>query len=234
MARREFANTQGIFQQDAETHAGGIPHQHQSRDQRWSESDDEYTARMNNGHSRPSESREDLTPPYSDHHRHHGGRGMLRNGRSNQISEEGGRLDYVTNSSGHGERAASPYWNHIDSSEDDGESENAPLESGRYVNRRQWDADHQWDPSSDESSGNANEEVSQGHRHSISQTRNVAHHRQASGDDDSDREVPRVRSRQNAGSRRSHQGSLAGRGDHTVREGPRRQNPRQGRRQGHH
>ena len=220
--RRQFANTR-VIHQDAET---------QADDQRWSESDDEYTAHMNNDHSRPSESREDLAPPYYDDHRHRCGREMLQSYRSNHFSEDGGRPGYGTNSSGRGERAASRYWNHVDSSEDDGESENVLLESGYYVNRRQWDADHLWYPSSDESSGYASEEVSQGHRHSISQTRNVTHHRQASEDDDSDREG--VRSGQNAESRRSYRGSLAGRGDHTVREGARRQNARQGRRQDHH
>ena len=206
----------------------------QSRDQRWSESDDEYTARMNNGRSRPSESGEDPTLPDSDHHRHHGGRGMLHNDRSSHSSEQRGRLAYVTNSSGHGEREDSFYKNHIDSSGDDEESDNVLLEDPRYVNRRQWDADHDWEPSSDESSDHAREEVSQGHRHSNFRTRNVTHHSQASEDDDSDRDVPRVRGGRNARSRPSHRGSLAGRGDHTIRAGPRHQNLQQGRRQRHH
>ena len=180
---------------------------------------------MNNGHSPPSESEEDLTLPNFGHHPHHGRREMSQNDRSNHTSEQREPLACVTNSSGHGERGASSYWAHVDSSEDDGESENVRLEDRRLVNRRQWDADHAWDPSSDESSDYTSEEVSQEHRHPNFRTRNVTHHSQASEDDDSDRDVPRVRGGQNAGSRPNHRGSLAGRGDHTIRERARHQNP---------
>ena len=189
---------------------------------------------MKNRHSRPSESREAYTLRNTGHHRHRSGRATLRNDRSNNTSEPEERLAYMTNNSGHGERAASPHGDHIDTSADDGESENVLLESGRYVNRKQWDADHEWDPSSGESSDDANKEVSQGHHHSISQTRRVTNQRQASEDDDPNRGAPRVRGGRDTGSRRGQRGSLAGRGDHLVRERPRRQNPRQGRRQGRH
>ena len=120
---------------------------------------------------------------------------MLRNDQSSHTSEQGERLAKKTNSSGHGEPAASRHGDHVDSSGDDEDSDNVLLESGHYENRKKWDEAHQWKPSSDEPSACANKEVSRRHRRSINQTRNVTHQRQASEDDDPDRGEPRVRVR---------------------------------------
>ena len=119
-------------------------------------------------------------PPYSEHDQHVAGGDMLPNEHFNLYPDEGGRAVYITDSSGRreryvendrGERVPWPLPDHIDSSDDgDGDSDMAHLESGRIIPRSEWEADHEWYPSSDEPSSDDTDAECLSHRYPMPRT----------------------------------------------------------------
>ena len=266
MSRREAPYAPREIE-DMEIHqADGNFRQHPSLRRRWSETDDEYSARMYHSGSLAAQSRQDDvhqattripgygTDPYGEPYYppppyHHGdgdlGEGeMLPDYFFNMHPDGLGRPDYVTDSSGRreryiidgrGERVAWPLPDHVDTSDDDEDSDMVHLESGRIMRRSEWEADHQWEPSSEEPSDGSDEEFPQRRRSPMPQTR--ANPYATSERERRDREAARIRNGYGAGARRGRRESHARYGEqfhYAVRGRPRRQDPRQGRRQGHH
>ena len=230
--------------------------------QRWSETDEEYFARMDYGHPRPAESRQggvhqetypgyssdeyDQPPPYYERDE------VLSRGVPSQndflATFHGGRRpDCVTDRTDrrdrydrdeHGERGARASQDYVDSSEDDGESYMIPLESGRPMPRHRWEANHQWDASSGDSAYDTDEEVAQRRRGPMPQRRNnpYAEHGRR------DREAARMRNANGGGARRGRGENYRAYGEQShnmesynlAREMPRRRNSRRGRHQGRH
>ena len=119
MSRRESSYGARLIEdmeiRRAALRAAGNPRQHPSLTRRWSESDDEYDARVHDGHPRPAESRQDGVnqattwipgyntddygapwvppPPYSERDRDLGGGEMLPNHHFNLYPGGGRRAD---------------------------------------------------------------------------------------------------------------------------------------------
>lgn len=232
MSRREFP----YAYEDMENRRANVnPRQHPSLTRRWSESDDEYFARVHEDYPRPAESRQDgvnqaatrmqgytpddfgvpryAPPPYSERDHDFGRAEFLRSQHLNLNPEEGRGGNYVTDSSGRreryimdsrGVRVAWPFQDHVDSSADDEDSDMVHLESGRFIPRREWEGDREWEYSSEEPSDDTDEEFYQRRRLPMRQ-RNAQRQRD-------DREVARIRGGYSAGARRSGRRSHAGYG----------------------
>ena len=266
MPRREVPYAPRVIE-DMEIHqADGNLRQDRSLPRRWSESDDEYFARMHNGDPHPAESRQDGVnqattwipgystnaygepylppPPYYERDGDLGGGEMLPDHLFNIYPDGGRRPDYVTDSSGRreryiidgrGERVAWPLPDHVDISDDDEDSDVVRLESGRVIPRSEWEAEHQWEPSSGEPSDDTDEEYSQRHRSPMPQTRTGPYW--TSERERHDREAARIRSGHSAGARRSRRESHPGYGQqshHMVRERPGHRDRRPARNSDHH
>ena len=193
--------------------AGRLYHSYPSRPD-WSDSeDDDLDQSPTRGPSyNPHGEPHSPAPPYSEHDRHLNEGEPLPNSRFNLNPGEGGRPAYITDSSGRreryiidggGERVLWPYPDHVDSSDDDGESEMIHLESGTVIPRAEWDAHHPWYPSSDESLDDTDVEVSQIFRDPLTETRNATAHRSHLTERGSIQESPRDQSRNSAESRHS-------------------------------
>ena len=266
MSRREVPYAPRVTE-DMEIHqADGNFQQNPSLRRRWSETDDEYFARIYYSRSLAAESRQDgvnqeatwipgystdpygepyLPPPAYDERDNDLGEGeRLPNYLFNMYPNEGHRPDYVTDSTGRreryiiderGERVAWPLPDHVDTSDDDEDSDMVHLESGRVIPRSEWEADHQWEPSSEEPSDGSDEEFSQRHRSSIPQSRTRPY--STSAREYHDREVARIRSGYTAGARRSRWEShprYSERFHHMARERSRPRDRRPGRNSGHY
>ena len=158
-------------------------------------------------------------PPYTEYNTNRGGGEVLANDRSNPYPAEGWRTEYDTYRSGRRERYVTaerdkrvlwPFADHENSSDDgDGDPDMIHLDSGRILPRSEWEANHQWEPSSDEPSDNTNREASQSHRHALPRTR--GHPTRPSEHGESGGEVPRGRSGHSTGLRHRRRQSPAGR-----------------------
>ena len=266
MSRREIPYAPRVIDGMEFHQADGNLRQIPSLPRRWSESDDEYFARMHYSDSRPAESRQDGVhqertwipgysadpygvpylppPPYHERDGDLGGGEMLPNHLFNIYPYGERRPDYVTDSSGRreryvidgrGERVAWPLPDHVDTSDDDEDSDVVRLESGRIMPRSEWEADHQWEPSSDEPSDDTDEDYYQRHRSPVPQTRTSPY--STSERERRDREAARIRSGHSAGARHSRQESHPRYGEqfhHVVRERPRYRFRRPGRNPGRH
>ena len=260
MSRRDIPYASGFIEEMENYQADGHLRQDRFHPRRWSESDDEYSARMHSGHSQPTEPRHDSVhramnyfpgystsvdgespPPYYERDDHLGGGEVLPDYYPFNMYPNGGRPDYVTDSSGRrdrfvrderGERVAWPLPDHVDTSDDDSGSDMVHLESGRVLPRSEWEADHSWEPSSEEPS---DEEFSQRRRSPMPQTRTSAY--STPERERHDREVARIRGGHGAGAgrgrRESHQGYGA-HSRHNFQERHRRWYGRLGRSSGHH
>lgn len=256
MSRREVPYAPEMHQAD------GNLQQNPSLPRRWSESDDEYSARVYYSRSL-AESRQngvnqettwipgsstdphgepDLPPPpYYERDDDLGGGEILPNYLFNIYLNGTLRPDYVTDSSGRreryiiderGERVAWPLPDHVDTSEDDEDSDMVHLESGRIIPRSEWEADHPWEPSSEEPS---DEEFSERHRSPMPQARTSAY--STSARERHNREVARIRSGYSPEARRSQREShprYGGQLHHMTRDRPRHRDRRLGRSSGHH
>lgn len=249
MPRRGHTDADRVFHRDTEPQAGESLRDCRSVEQRLSNYSEEGSGRRffdpeeeildqasddRHGH-RYNEYGEPQSPPppYSEHDQHVGEGGILPNERFNLYPGEGGRAVYITDSSGRreryvennrGERVPWPLPDHIDSSDDsDGDSDMVHLESGRIIPRSEWEADHEWYPSSDEpSSDDTDAEYSQSHRYPMPRTttppywtpeHELLHH-----------EVPRIRNGHSPAFRRSGRQRQSGRerrSHHSARERPR-------------
>ena len=226
MSGREVRDVSRVIE-DMEIHqADGNLRQRTSLPRRWSESDDEYSARMHNGYSHPAESRQDGVhqgttfipdpyggpylppPPYHERDDDLGGGDTLPNYLFNIYPSGGRRSDYVTDSSGRweryntderGKRVAWPLPDFVDISDDDEDSDVVHLESGRVIPRSQWEADYQWEASSEEPSDGTDKEFFQPQRSPMPQTRTSAH--LTSEREGHDREVARIRNGYSVGAR---------------------------------
>ena len=261
MSRREVPYAENM----ANHQADGNLRQNPSLRRRWSESDDEYFARTYYSRSLAESRQDDVhqettripgssTNPYGEPYLpppsyHEGDRDlgegeMLPNYLFNMHPNGLGRPDYVTDSSGRreryiidgrGERVAWPLPDHVDTSDDDEDSDMVHLESGRVIPRSEWEADHQWEPSSEEPSDGTDEEFPQRHRSTMPQTRTNPY--ATSERERRDREASRIRRVYGAGARRGRRESQARYGEqfhHVVRERPPHRDRRPGRNSGHH
>ena len=264
MSRREVHYAPRLIEGMEIHQAGGNLQQNPSLRRRWSESDDEYLARMQYSHSHPAEAMQDgvhqrttwipgystdpygepyLSPPPYDERDNDLGEGEMLPNYLFNIYPNGGRPDYVTDSTGRreryiiderGERVAWPFPDHVDTSDDDEGSDMVHLESGRVIPRSEWEADHQWEPSSEEPSDGSDEEYSPRHRSPMPQSRTSAY--LASERERHDREVARIRSGYSAGARRSRREShprYSERFHHMARERSRHRDRQPGRNSSH-
>ena len=183
-------------------------------------------------------------PPYYERDDDLGGGETLPNHLFNMYPNGGRQPDYVTDSSGRreryiidgrGERVAWPLPDHVDTSDDDEDSDMVRLESGRVIPRSEWGADHEWEFSSEEPSDDTDEEFFQRRRSQMPQMRTSAY--STSERERRDREVASIRSGHSAGARRGHREShpgFRGQSHHLVQERPRYRHRRPGRSSGHH
>ena len=246
--------------------AYGNLQQRPSLTQRWSETDEEYFARVHYDLPRPAQSRQGGVdqetnwipsydtngygephyppPPYNERDEDFGGGEALPNHLFNIYPGGERRPDYETDSTGrrecyitdeHGDRVAWPFHDHVDTSDDDEESDMVHLESGRLIPRSEWERDHPWEASSDDPSDGTEEESLQRRRAPMPQTRNRPN--SASERQRRDRKAARIRTRNSARASRGRRETQRGYGERAYnagREMPRRQNCRQGRHQRHH
>ena len=176
-------------------------------------------------------------PPYSppDSEQGHGLREdrVWSNDRVNLYPGEGGRPEYVTDSTGRreryvidgfGRRVPWPYADRENSSYNgDEDPDMIYLESGRVLPRAQWEAEHPTEYSSDGSVEGENQDAHQSDHGGPRPTRDTTPRHWNSDNDDSDREIPRPRGEHRARSRQSGRQSLAGRGGrfgHEIGERP--------------
>ena len=206
------------------TQASGRRQYRQVVSPHWSDSEEEVLNQASNSRCgyRYNEYGEPQSPPPPYSEQDHGldGGQTLSSSRVNLYPGEGGRPDYVTDSSGRreryiinerGERVPWPFPDHENSSDDgDGDPNMMHMESGRVIPRSEWEADHSMEYSSDEPSDDRDREVYQNHHSPMNRTRDRTPSRWTSGSDDCDREIPRVRRGHSAGSRHSGRQSLAG------------------------
>ena len=113
------------------------------------------------------------------------------------------------------------------------------LESGRVLPRSQWEARPTVEYSSEGPSDDTDGQVSQNHRRPMPQAGSRTPRHWSSEDESglSERESPRVESRYSAKARYRGRQSLAGRGGrlrHRTGERRRHEDPKPGRRSGHH
>ena len=243
--------------------------QYPSLTRRWSESDDEYFARVSNGPPLPAESRlhganqsvpwitgyytnrhgepYEPPPPYRERDGDLGGdlfRGEILPNHHFNLYPNGGRRDYVTDSSGRreryiidgrGERVVWPFPDNVDTSGDDEDSDMVHLESGRIIPRSEWEADHPWEPSSEEPSDDTDDEFYQRRRLPMPRTRTSLY--ATSERERHDREVARTRTGYSTGARRGRRESHPRHGGQSydlARERLRHRYHRPGRSSGHH
>ena len=210
-----------MLSQDEVFRAAGRRQHRQTVGPSWSDSEEEGSPSQSSNHGQDhsvNEYGEPLSPPppYSGQDQ------VWSNDRVNLYPGEGGRAEYVTDSSGRreryvidgfGHRVPWPFVDRENSSYNGEEDPNMMyLESGRVLPRSEWDAEHPMEYSSEESAGDGEQDASQsggGPRH---ETRRARPRHRSSEDDNSDGDVPRTRDGYRAGSRSSGRRSLARRG----------------------
>lgn len=193
----------------------------------WSDSEEEENPGQPSNHRpdhRLNEHGEPLSPPppYSEQDHGLSGDQTWSHDRVNLYPGEGGRAEYVTDSSGRRERYVVDGFGHrvpwpfVDRENSSYNGEEDPdmiyLESGRVLPRSEWDDERPMEYSSEDPADDREQDNSHSRRAPGLETRRARPRHWSSEDDDSDCEDSRTRGGHGAGPRSSGRQSLAGRG----------------------